>query len=185
MTLTPSKMISLGSGIPSFNLPDTTQEMKMTSNDDVMKDNGLVVMFICNHCPFVKHVNLELVRIANDYMSKGIGFVAISSNDIVNYKEDAPDNMTKVAVELGYPFSYLFDESQEVAKEFGAVCTPDFFVYDKNGKLVYRGQLDDSRPENDVELDGKSMREALDALLEGRQVENQKPSVGCNIKWKD
>jgi thiol-disulfide isomerase/thioredoxin len=184
MVLTPSKMIELGTYIPNFNLPDTTKEMKMTSVDDVICDNGLVVMFICNHCPFVKHVNPELVRIASDYMAKGIGFIGISSNDAEEYGEDSPENMTDVASELRYPFSYLYDESQEVAKEFNASCTPDFFVYDKEGKLVYRGQLDDSRPGNGLVLNGKSMREALDAMLEGRRVEGQKPSVGCNIKWR-
>lgn len=185
MVLTESKMIALGSIAPDSLLPDTTNNMKMTSFEDVFRKNGLVVMFICNHCPFVKHVNLELVRIANDYLEKDIGFVAISSNDAIEYEEDSPERMTAVAAELGYPFPYLFDESQDVAKEFGALCTPDFFVYDSSKKLVYRGQLDDSRPENGIELDGSSIREALDAMLEGRGIGEQKPSVGCNIKWKD
>jgi peroxiredoxin len=184
MSLTPSKMIELGSVIPGFSLPDSTQDMKMISFDDVKGEHGLVVMFICNHCPFVKHVNAELVRVANDYMGKGIGFVAISSNNAVEYSEDSPENMTEVAKKLGYGFSYLYDETQEFAREFGAACTPDFFVYDSNKKLVYRGQLDDSRPGNGLELDGHSLREALDAMLDGRIVEDQKPSVGCNIKWK-
>jgi thiol-disulfide isomerase/thioredoxin len=142
-------------------------------------------MFICNHCPFVKHVNDELVRLGNDYKDKGIGFVAISSNDVENYPDDSPGLMKIVAQELEYPFPYLYDETQEVAKAYDAACTPDFYVFDKNLKLVYRGQLDDSRPGNDIPVTGKDLRSALNALIDGKEVsDDQKPSLGCNIKWK-
>ena len=143
-------------------------------------------MFICNHCPFVKHVRHGLVKLANDYLPKGISFVAINSNDVVAYPEDSPERMKAVARELGYPFPYLYDESQEVARAYDAVCTPDFFIFDSSMKLVYRGQLDDSRPSNHIPVTGESIREALDNILEGKPVSpHQKPSIGCNIKWKE
>jgi thiol-disulfide isomerase/thioredoxin len=142
-------------------------------------------MFICNHCPFVKHVNDELVRLGNDYNDKGIGFVAISSNDVENYPDDSPGMMKIVAQEMEYPFPYLYDETQEVAKAYDAACTPDFYVFDKDLKLVYRGQLDDSRPGNDIPVTGKDLRSALNAVIDGKEVsDDQKPSLGCNIKWK-
>jgi len=142
-------------------------------------------MFICNHCPYVIHVNDEMVRVANDYSPKGVSFVAISSNDVENYPEDGPVRMKDVAMRLKYPFPYLYDESQEVAKAFDAACTPDFYVFDKDLKLAYRGRLDDSRPKNSNPLTGKDLRDAIDAILEGKPVsEKQYPSAGCNIKWK-
>jgi thiol-disulfide isomerase/thioredoxin len=142
-------------------------------------------MFICNHCPFVLHVNSELVKLANEYLQKGIGFIAISANDAVKYPADAPDKMKEKAIELHYPFPYCYDETQEVAKAFGAVCTPDFFIYNNLNKLVYRGQLDDSRPGNGIPVTGKDVRNALDAILNNQPVATfQKPSIGCNIKWK-
>jgi thiol-disulfide isomerase/thioredoxin len=158
---------------------------KNISLENVRGGVATVIMFICNHCPFVKHVNAELVKVANDYNNKGIGFVAISSNDVVNYPDDSPALMKEVAKHLNYPFPYLYDESQEVAKAYDAACTPDFFIYDKNLKLVYRGQLDDSRPGNEIPVTGKDIRHALDCLTGGQPVpEFQRPSIGCNIKWK-
>ena len=142
-------------------------------------------MFICNHCPFVKHVNEALVKLANDYIPKGISFIAISSNDVVNFPEDSPEKMKQTAKELGYTFPYLYDESQEVARAYDAACTPDFFIYDKDLKLVYRGQLDNSRPSNGLPVTGKDIRNAFDLLLAGKNIPaEQMPSIGCNIKWK-
>ena len=184
MSLTPSNMIPLGSPAPDFQLPDVVSEKKLALAE-VKGAQATVVMFICNHCPYVKHINPELVRLANDYQSKGISFVAISSNDIVAEPEDAPEEMKKTALALNDPFTYLFDETQHTAKAYDAACTPDFFVFDKNLKLAYRGQLDDSRPSNNVPLSGKDIREALDALLAAKSVSpRQRPSIGCNIKWK-
>ena len=147
MARTPSTMVELGTKAPGFVLPDTASGRNL-SLEDVKSKVATVIMFICNHCPFVKHVNAELVRLANDYKNKGIGFVAISSNDVINHPDDAPGLMTQVAKQLKYPFPYLYDESQETAKAYDAACTPDFFIYDKDLHLVYRGQLDDSRPGN-------------------------------------
>jgi thiol-disulfide isomerase/thioredoxin len=142
-------------------------------------------MFICNHCPYVKHVNDQLVNLANGYINKGVAFVAISSNDAINYPDDGPEKMKAVALALKYPFPYLYDESQDVAKAFDAACTPDFYVFDKHQKLVYRGQLDDSRPSLDLPVTGKDLRAALDKTLSGKPVlELQRPGIGCNIKWK-
>lgn len=177
-------MLPLGTAAPDFSLPDTVSG-RMVSLSDVKMDKGLVVMFLCNHCPYVIHVNPEIVRVAKDYIAKGVGFVGISSNNAVNYPDDAPDKMKEVAERLGYPFPYLYDESQEVARAYDAACTPDFYVFDKDMKLVYRGRLDDSRPKNDNPLTGKDLRAALDAVLAGEAVsEVQYPSGGCNIKWK-
>ncbi len=186
MAATPSTMLPLGTIAPRFKLPDTVSGKEL-SYDDIKGKKATVVMFICNHCPYVKHVNDELVRLARDYMDKGIGFVAISANDITRYPDDAPDKMKETALKLGYPFPYLYDESQEVARAYQAACTPDFFVFDENDRLVYRGQLDDSRPGNDVPVTGKDMRKALDLALEGKMIpeEEQKPSIGCSIKWKE
>lgn len=184
MARTPSTMVALATNAPEFVLPDTVSGKRLSLAN--LKGNvATVVMFICNHCPFVKHVNAELVRIANDYKNKGTSFIAISSNDVANYPEDAPDLMRQVALQLKYPFPYLYDESQEVAKAYDAACTPDFFIYDKDLKLVYRGQLDDSRPGNDIPVTGNDIRHALDCLLYDQSIpEFQKPSIGCNIKWK-
>lgn len=184
MAQTPSIMIDLGTTAPYFNLSDTVSGKQISLNE-IKSDKATVIMFICNHCPYVKHVNAELVKLANDYIQKGISFVAISSNDVVNYPEDSPEKMKEHALIAGYPFPYLYDETQEVAKAYNAACTPDFYIYDKDLKLVYRGQLDDSRPKNDLPVTGKDIRSALDNILAGKPVdENQKPSIGCNIKWK-
>ena len=153
---------------------------------DVASDKATVIMFLCNHCPYVVHVNREIVRLATDYMAKGISFVAISSNDVVNYPQDGPEFMKIHAAKEGYPFPYLYDESQNVARAYDAACTPDFYVFDGALRLVYRGRLDGSKPKNDLPLTGKDLRDALDAILEGRPVaEKQYPSGGCNIKWKN
>ncbi len=179
-----STMIALGKKAPEFLLPDTVSG-KQISFDDVRGELATLVMFICNHCTFVLHVNAELVKLANDYNNKGIGFVVISSNDIISHPGDAPDKMKDVAMQLHYPFPYLYDETQETAKAYDAACTPDFFIYDKNMELVYRGQLDDSRPGNGIPVTGKDIRHALDCLINNEPVpEIQKSSIGCNIKWK-
>lgn len=184
MADTPSVMVELGTKAPAFTLKDVVSgEQKSLSQ--LKSDKATVIMFICNHCPFVKHVNKELVRLANDYIPKGISFIAISSNDVENYPQDSPDKMKEVAEEQGYPFPYLYDETQEVAKAYQAACTPDFYIFDGDLNLVYRGQLDDSRPGNSEPVNGKNIRAALDNILTGKPVdENQKPSIGCNIKWK-
>ncbi|MEN8789100.1 MAG: thioredoxin family protein [Flavobacteriaceae bacterium] len=184
MARTPSNMIPLGTQAPDFILPDTVSG-KSVSLKDLKGTTGTVIMFICNHCPFVKHVNAGMVSMARDYQAKGIGFIAISSNDVVNYPDDAPDLMTVNAREEGYPFPYLYDESQQVAQAYDAACTPDFYIFDRDLQLVYRGQMDDSRPGNDIPVTGKDMRAAMDALLRGEAIDTvQKPSIGCNIKWK-
>ncbi len=184
MARTPSNMIPLGTAAPDFALPDAVSGNTVRLQD-VASGKATVVMFICNHCPFVKHVNAELVRLANDYQAKGVSFVAINSNDVDNYPDDSPEKMKETAAAEGYPFPYLFDEMQTVAKAYDAACTPDFYVFDGDLKLAYRGQLDDSRPGNDAPVSGADLRAALDALLSGEPVnEHQKPSVGCNIKWK-
>ena len=184
MSRTPSNMLPLGTVVPDFTLLDT-----VSGNDHSLSDYrgsiGTVIFFICNHCPFVIHVNDELVRIANQYSDKNISFVAISSNDVQNYPDDAPHLMRKRAIELIYPFPYLYDETQKVARDFDAACTPDIYVFDGDLKLVYRGQLDDSRPDNGIPLTGRDLKHALDCLLENKEnAQIQKPSIGCNIKWK-
>ena len=200
MSVTPSTMISLGTKAPEFKLPDTVSGKIFSFSPDLKGENdkniltpfrdgvttkATLIMFICNHCPFVKHVNEALVKLANDYIPKGISFIAISSNDVVNFPEDSPEKMKQTAKELGYTFPYLYDESQEVARVYDAACTPDFFIYDKDLKLVYRGQLDDSRPSNGLLVTGKDIRSAFDLLLAGKNIpEEQRPSIGCNIKWK-
>ena len=177
-------MLPLGTQAPGFTLPDTVSG-KDVSLREQQGEKGTLIMFICNHCPFVKHVNPELVRLAADYQDRGIGFIAISSNDVENYPEDHPDKMKETAEREGYPFPYLYDASQEVARDYQAACTPDFFLFGPDLKLAYRGQLDSSRPGNDAPLNGADLREAMDCLLEGRPVPaDQKPSLGCNIKWK-
>lgn len=184
MALTPSNMIPLGTPAPGFTLPDTVTGNSF-SLQDLRGEKATVVMFLSNHCPYVKHVNSELVRMGNEYQPKGVKFIAISSNDVVSHPDDAPDKMKETAQQLGYPFPYLYDESQQVAKAYDAACTPDFYIFDKDLKLVYRGQLDDSRPSNQVPLTGKDMRAALDNILSGKKVSPyQRPGIGCNIKWR-
>jgi thiol-disulfide isomerase/thioredoxin len=184
MAATPSVMIPLGSIAPAFNLVDTVSGRKLELTS-VKGEKGTVVMFICNHCPYVKLLNEAIVKVAHDYQAKGISFVAISSNDVSQYPDDGPEQMKIVAKQLGYTFPYLYDETQEVARAYDAACTPDFFVYDKDLKLAYRGQFDDARPGNHKVVTGSDLRAALEALSSGRPVsENQIPSIGCNIKWK-
>jgi len=178
-------MLPLDTRAPSFRLPDTVSG-KEASLSELKGEKGTLIMFICNHCPFVKHVNPELVRLAGDYQERGVGFIAISSNDVENYPQDHPDKMKETAILEGYPFPYLYDASQEVARDYQAACTPDFYLFGPGLKLRYRGQLDSSRPGNDIPVTGEDLRRALDCLLDGRPVPaEQKPSLGCNIKWKD
>jgi thiol-disulfide isomerase/thioredoxin len=184
MALTPSIMIPLGTMAPDFSLPDTVSG-KTFSLNELKGTKATVIMFICNHCPYVKHINSELVKLANDYLSKGISFIAISSNDAATHPEDAPDKMKETALKEKYPFVYLYDESQNTAKDYDAACTPDFYIFNHELKLVYRGQFDDSRPSNQVPLTGNDIRSALNNILSGTAVSLfQRPSIGCNIKWK-
>lgn len=184
MSLTPSNMLPLGTEAPFFKLPDTITGRSYTL-DELKSEVATVIMFICNHCPYVKHVQPELVRLSEDYIPEGARFIAISSNDVENYPEDSPERMHKEAKKWGYAFPYLYDETQVVAHAYDAACTPDFYIFDKNMELVYRGQLDDSRPGNEKPLTGKDLRAALDDMLKGNPVsEDQIPSQGCNIKWK-
>jgi len=181
---TESAMIELGIEAPAFSLKDVVTP-RQVGIDQVRGEHGLLVMFICRHCPFVKHVEQELAALGNEYASKGVGVAAISSNDADEYSEDSPAALRIQAEKLGFAFPYLFDESQEVARAYQATCTPDFFLFDKDLKLVYRGQLDDSRPGNGVPVTGKDLRGALDALLAGRPISaEQRASLGCSIKWK-
>jgi peroxiredoxin len=178
-----SHMTNLGAAAPDFRLPDV--DGGTVARDDFADAPALLVMFICNHCPFVKHVRNELARLAEQYQRRGVAVVGISSNDPEQYPEDGPDAMATEARAAGYTFPYLFDESQDVARAYGAACTPDFFVYDRDRRLVYRGQLDGSRPGNDVPVNGSDLRAALDAVLAGEPVDEvQHPSVGCSIKWR-
>ena len=184
MSLTTSMMLPLQTKAPDFALLDAST-MKPVTLNEIRGEKGTVVMFICNHCPFVKHVNQELVRICNDYRVSGFGFVAINSNDVKAYPEDSPQEMWDAARKHNYPFPYLFDETQEVAKAYKAACTPDFYLFDDELKLIYRGQLDNSRPGNGIPVNGRDLREALDNVLSNNpQRKDQKPSIGCNIKWK-
>jgi thiol-disulfide isomerase/thioredoxin len=179
-----SVMIPLGTEAPDFLLPDTLTGT-LVQYGNVAGKMGTVVLFICNHCPFVQHINPEIVRIANDYIPKAIGFTGISSNDVEAHPDDSPDKMKIQAETVGYPFPYLYDETQQVAKEYDAACTPDIFVFDKTRKLVYRGRLDASRPNNDQPLNGKDLREVLEALVNNKKVSDEQfPSMGCSIKWK-
>jgi peroxiredoxin len=183
MAATPSTMLELGTIAPDFDLEDPGG--KRWSRDACRGERGLVVMFICNHCPFVKHIREELASIGREYASRGVGVVAISSNDVDNYPDDSPAKMGEEASEAGYTFPYLYDATQEVAKAYRAACTPDFYVFDADMKLVYRGQLDDSRPGNGIAVTGSDLRGAIEALLTGSAPQaDQKPSIGCNIKWK-
>jgi peroxiredoxin len=179
-----STMMDLGTTAPDFKLLDAVKGEKV-SLGSLKGIEATVVLFICNHCPFVKHINKSLVAISNAFIPKGVSFIAISSNDVANYPEDSPEKMAEVAKEEGYAFPYLYDESQDVAKSYGAVCTPDLFVFDKNLKCLYRGQFDRSTPGNGIEVSGDSLKNALSAHLEEGEIkENQLPSIGCGIKWK-
>ena len=183
MAAVESTMLPLGTKAPEFSLPDT--EGKTVSLADFTGKRGLLVMFICNHCPFVKHIRAELAKAGREYQEKGVGVVAIMSNDAANYPDDRPEKMKEEARNAGYTFPYLYDATQAVAKAYHAACTPDFFLFDQDLKLVYRGQLDDSRPGNGKPVTGADLRAALDALLSGKPaLAPQKPSIGCNIKWK-
>ena len=179
-----SNMVSLGTVAPEFYLKDTNSNDYFTFSD-LKGEKGTLVFFICNHCPFVHHVLDEIVMIANDYRVQGIGVIAISSNDAVKYPQDGPQQMTEFAFQNKFEFPYLYDESQEVAKAFEAACTPDFFLYNNQNQLVYRGQLDDSRPGNEIPLSGNDLRGAIDGVIYNRSINpNQKASIGCGIKWK-
>ncbi|MDF1756695.1 MAG: thioredoxin family protein [Legionellaceae bacterium] len=185
MAKVPSSMLPIGTLAPNFLLTDTISD-KQFNLDKLSGKVATVVCFICNHCPYVKHVIAELPRLANDYESKGVGFIAINSNDITKYPDDSPENMRKFAEENALSFPYLFDETQEVALAYQAKCTPDFYVFDSKNQLVYRGQLDDSRLGNNIRVSGNSIRSALNNLIEGKLIsEDQRPSLGCSIKWKD
>lgn len=187
MALTPSNMLPIGTLAPDFSLMDTVSG-EVFNLQTIKSDKATVVMFICNHCPYVIHVKSEIVRIANEYMPKGVSFIAISSNDVEKYPQDGPEAMKTFAEESGFQFPYLYDETQEVAKAYDAACTPDFYIFDGNLKLRYRGRLDDSRPreENPKPLTGSDLRGALNAILANQMVsEIQYPSMGCNIKWKE
>ena len=183
MAATPSTMLELGTPAPDFRLPDT--DGRVVSLADFAGRRALLVMFLCNHCPFVKHVQAELARVAREYQPRGVGVVAISSNDVAQYPEDGPVAMKAEKQRAGYTFPYLFDESQDVAKAYRAACTPDLYLFDGARRLVYRGQLDDSRPGSGVPVTGADLRAALEAVLASREPDpKQRASVGCNIKWK-
>jgi peroxiredoxin len=176
-------MLPLGTRAPDFRLPDT--KGKTVSLSDFKTAPALVIIFMCNHCPYVKHLRAGLAKLARDYLPQGVAVAGISSNDVKNYPADSPAKMAEEAKSAGYIFPYLYDETQEVAKAYRAACTPDIFLFDKEQRLAYRGQMDDSRPGNGIPVTGKDLRAALDAVLAGRAVSpNQKPSIGCNIKWK-
>lgn len=184
MAETPSNMLPLGTPAPHFNLPDTVSGKKL-SWSDLRSNKATVVMFICNHCPYVKHIQSKLVETANKYQPLGIHFIAISSNDAKNYPGDSPDKMRSEAQQHHYTFPYLYDETQAIAKTFQAACTPDFYIFDQNDKCVYRGRFDSATPGNGHPVTGEDLRNALDAILAGHPVSaDQQPSLGCNIKWK-
>ena len=184
MASIPSKMVPLGTPAADFSLLDTTTN-NILSLQELKSEKATVIMFICNHCPYVIHVRNELAQVAKDYTPKGIQFIAISSNDVEKYPQDGPDKMKEFATENSFTFPYLFDETQQVAKVYDAQCTPDLYIFDSDLKLIYRGQLDDSRPGNDIPVTGKDIRAALDNLLNSKPIgPDQKPSIGCNIKWK-
>lgn len=184
MSLTASNIFEKGREAPEFSLINTIDNKSYTLND-LKGDKGTAIFFICNHCPFVIHVNQELIKLANDYRKKGINFIAISSNDVDNYPQDGPNYMQQIAENLGYPFPYLYDESQNVAKAYDATCTPDLYLFDTELKSVYHGQLDSSRPGNGIAVTGVDFRNAIELLLQNKINTTQpKPSIGCNIKWK-
>lgn len=183
MVATASQMLALGTSALNFSLPDT--KGNMVSLGDFNETPALLVVFMCNHCPFVKHILSRLIELVKDYQAKGIAVIGINSNDVAAFPEDGPKMMAKLVKKEGFTFPYLFDENQEVAKAYRASCTPDFFLFDKERKLVYRGQMDDSRPDSDIPVTGLDLIKAMDAVLAGRDVgSEQKPSMGCNIKWK-
>lgn len=184
MALTPSNMMPLGTIAPDFNLPDTVSNAQK-GLQQLRGSKGTVVMFICNHCPFVKHIDQALVQLGRDYQGSDISIIAISANDVASFPQDSPEKMAEKARDLGYSFPYLYDESQAVAKAYQAACTPDFYLFDAELACVYRGQFDDSRPGNDTPVTGSDLRTAIENLLAGKRVsEDQKPSIGCNVKWK-
>lgn len=184
MALTASTMLPLGTKAPDFQLSDVVSG-KMISLSTFAGKQALLVIFLCKHCPFVKHIKDELAQLGKDYVNRGVGIVGISANDVSKYPDDAPEQLKAMATELSLPFPVCYDESQETAKAYTAACTPDFFLFDAHQKLVYRGQLDDSRPSNGKPVTGEDLRAALDTLLAGQPVNpEQKPSIGCNIKWK-
>lgn len=177
-------MLPLGTQAPDFTLTNTDGQRVCLA--DFRDKKALLIVFMCNHCPYVKHVAPELTRVSNEYMPKGVGFVGISSNDVVAHPEDSPEMMKAEAAKQGYKFPYLYDADQSIAMAYNAACTPDIFVFDSAHRLVYRGQLDDSRPKMDKPLTGKDLRDALDCILAGKVVSSeQRPSIGCNIKWKE
>lgn len=183
MVNTPSTMVPLGTVAPPFSLPDT--DGRIVSLEDYRKAPAMLVVFLCNHCPFVKHILPKFLELAREYQRRGVGIVGISSNNVANYPDDSPRKMAELSRTLDFSFPYLYDESQQIAKAYDAACTPDFYLFDRKGRLVYRGQMDDSRPTNGRPVTGADLRAAMDAVLEGRPVsDDQKPSVGCNIKWK-
>lgn len=185
MAATPSTMLPLGTTAPHFQLLDVVSG-EMKSLEQLKSPKGTIIMFICNHCPYVKHILPTLVALVNEYKKKGIATIAISSNDVKNYPEDSPEKMNQLVTELGHPFVYLYDETQEVAKAYQAACTPDFYLFDGELKCVYRGRFDGSTPKNDQPVTGADLRKALDALLSNQGIiEEQFPSIGCNIKWKE
>ncbi|HXQ20026.1 MAG TPA: thioredoxin family protein [Candidatus Acidoferrales bacterium] len=178
-----STMLPLGTSAPDFRLPDT--DGKLVARDDCRAAPGLLVMFICNHCPFVQHIRNGLAAFGRDYQARGLAIVAVNSNDVASHPDDSPEKMAEEKRRVGYTFPYLYDESQAVAKAYCAACTPDFFLFDRDRRLVYRGQFDDSRPSNNRPVTGADLRAAADAVLAGRPVgSEQRPSIGCNIKWK-
>ena len=184
MVKTASTMLPLGTAAPEFQLSDVVSG-KTISLDTFNDSKALLIMFICQHCPFVKHVQSELAKIGHDYSQQPLGIVAISANDVANYPDDSPEKLKQMAKELNFNFPLCYDESQEVSKAYTAACTPDFFLFDRDNKLVYRGQLDDSRPSTDIPVTGKDLRRAIDAVLNDQKLDfDQKPSIGCNIKWK-
>ena len=184
MARTASSTAQLGSRAPDFRLPDVVTGAIVT-RDAAAGPKGLLAMFICRHCPFVKHVQHELARLGDDYAESGIGIVAIGSNDAVSFPDDRPESLAAMASELGFSFPFLYDETQDVAHAYDAQCTPDFFLYDGQGRLVYRGQLDDSRPGNGVPVSGTDLRAAMDRLIAGKVIPvEQRPGIGCSIKWK-
>jgi peroxiredoxin len=179
-----STMLDLGTKAPAFHLPDVVSG-RTVSLDTFTGRKALLVMFICRHCPFVVHVQRELARLGRDYQPQGVGVVAISANDAATYPDDRPERLREMAAEQGFTFPFLHDDTQAVAKAYKAACTPDFFLFDDGFRLVYRGQLDDSRPKNGIPVTGRDLRAAMDAVLAGRQVDpHQRPSIGCGIKWK-
>lgn len=184
MVKTASTMLPLGTAAPEFQLPDVVSNQTI-SLPTFADSKALLIMFICQHCPFVKHVQDELAKISQDYQEKPLGIVAISANDVANYPQDSPEMLKQMAQELNFNFPVCYDESQEVSKSYTAACTPDFFLFDSDQKLVYRGQLDDSRPSTNVPVTGQDLRQAIDAVLRDQAIALvQKPSIGCNIKWK-